>query len=86
MSERMIEVDKYLETTKSNILLQVHDEIICEIHDDDLRNIPFKIKELLEINSLDIPLQVDMEVCTPSWATKKDYIKPDDSVENYIDW
>ena len=86
MSERMIEVDKFLQDTKSNILLQIHDEIICEIHKDDLKTIPFKIKELLEVNSLDIPLQVDMEECSPSWATKKDFVKPEDSVEDFIDW
>ena len=53
MSERMIAVDKYLDDTKSNMLLQVHDEIICEIHKDELATIPFEIKALLEINSLD---------------------------------
>ena len=68
------------------MLLQVHDEIICEIHKDELATIPFEIKALLEINSLDIPLQVDMEICSPSWATKKDFVLPTDEVENYIDW
>ena len=42
------------------------------------------IKDLLEINSLDIPLSVDMEICTPSWATKKDFIIP--TIDDYIDW
>ena len=86
MSERMIAVDKYLDTTKSNMLLQVHDEIICEISNDELATVPFEIKALLETNSLDIPLQVDMEICSPSWATKKDFILPTDKVEDYIDW
>ena len=45
----------------------------------------------MEINSLNIPLYVDMEVCTPSWATKTDFdvdlptMQKDDILE-YIDW
>ena len=84
LSERMIEIHKYLADKKSNILLQVHDEIICEIHDSELENIPFNIKELLEQNSLDIPLQVDMEICSPSWATKSKFKVW--SFEDCIDW
>ena len=87
MNERMIEVSKYLSDKKSNLLLQVHDEIICEIHNDDLETVPENIKEILQVNSLDIPLYVDMEICKPSWATKKDFVftKPE-GVETYIDW
>ena len=67
--------------------MQVHDEIICEIHDSELDSIPEKLKELLEENSLGIPLVVDMEVCKPSWATKREYgEEPDDSVIDYIEW
>jgi DNA polymerase I-like protein with 3'-5' exonuclease and polymerase domains len=77
----MIQIHKYLADKKSNILLQVHDEIICEIHDSELEDAPFKIKDLLEQNSLDIPLKVDMEICSPSWATKNDFTTPD-----YLDW
>ena len=76
LSERMIEVDKFLDTTKSHILLQVHDEIICEIHKSEIETIPNQIRDLLEQNTLDIPLKVDMEVCTPSWATKRYYEEP----------
>ena len=84
LSERMIEIDKYLADKKSNILLQVHDEIICEIHDSELETIPNVIKNLLEENSLDIPLTVDVELCSPSWATKKDFKVP--TIEDCIDW
>ena len=84
LSERMIEIFSFLSDKKSKILLQVHDEIICEIHDSELETVPFKIKDLLETNSLDIPLTVDMEICTPSWATKKDFKLP--TLDDYIDW
>ena len=73
LSERMLEVSGYLEDKKSNMLLQVHDEIICEIHNSELGIVPLKIKKLLEQNSLDIPLKVDIELCINSWANKKDF-------------
>ena len=89
LNERMIYVHEYLKDKKSNILLQVHDEIICEIHDDEIRELPPQIQLILEANSLDIPLKVDMEVCQGSWATKIDWSKWDkkcDIIEDYIDW
>jgi len=91
LNERIIEIYKYLQDKKSNILLQVHDEIICEIHKDELETIPYEIKKLMEINSLNIPLYADMEVCTPSWATKQEFSvslteKPKDDIMDYIDW
>jgi len=72
LSERMIEVHKYLQDKQSNMLLQVHDEIICEIHVDELHNVTHEIKNLLETNTLDIPLKVDVEICQPSWASKQE--------------
>jgi len=88
LSERMIEIDKYLADKQSNILLQVHDEIICEIHNSELDTIPFVIKSLLETNSLDIPLVVDMEICSPSWASKKDFTIPTEYMEedDYLEY
>lgn len=100
LSERMIEVDKFLTGTNSRMLLQVHDEIICEIHKDDALLIP-QIRDILQENSLDIPLMVDMELCEPSWATKHDFQVQEGSVvyanapapapvpvtaREYIDW
>ena len=89
LSERMISVAQYLADKKSRMLLQVHDEIICEIDNSELEEVPNQIKSLLEQNSLDIPLYVDMEECSPSWATKKDFMYEPvvkESCENYIDW
>jgi DNA polymerase I len=96
LSERMIEVDKFLTGTNSKMLLQVHDEIICEIHKDDALLIP-QIRDILQENSLGIPLMVDMELCEPSWATKHDFQVQGGNVvyanapvpitvKEYIDW
>ena len=92
LNERMIYVHEYLKDKKSNILLQVHDEIICEIHDDEICELPQQVQLILEANSLDIPLKVDIDVCDGSWATKTDWAKwqlPEqkcDIIEEYIDW
>tara|TARA_R110000824_G_scaffold84858_4_gene211332 strand:- start:11526 stop:13499 length:1974 start_codon:yes stop_codon:yes gene_type:complete len=90
LSERMIAVSEYLEDKKSIMLLQVHDEIICEIHKDEASEVVPAIKELLEENSLNIPLHVDLEICDPSWATKRDFVLTEllepDIISNYIDW
>ena len=80
----MLEVDKYLQDKESNLLLQVHDEIICEIHDSELETVPYKIRDILEINTLEIPLKVDMEIFQGSWAVKKD-LKPL-TFDDLIDW
>ena len=88
LNERIIKTHEYLKTKKSRILLQVHDEIICEIPDEEIHSVPSEIQQLLEENSLGIPLKVDVEVCDPSWATKKnltDIPKPV-TLEEAIDW
>ena len=91
LNERLIEVHKYLQDKKSNVLLQVHDEIICEIHNSEFPEISNHIEELLEQNSLGIPLFIDKEICFPSWATKVDFTKwvtngHNDDIVDYIDW
>ena len=92
LNERMIYVHEYLKDKKSNILLQVHDEIICEIHDDEIHELPQQVQLILEANSLDIPLKVDIDVCNGSWATKTDWAKWQllgqkcEIIEEYIDW
>ena len=90
LSERLIAVNEYLKDTQSKLLLQVHDEIICEIHEEEMDTVVPAIVELMQWNTLEIPLFVDKEVCTTSWATKIDYEKwepqPELSLVNYIDW
>ena len=89
LSERMIEVADYLENKKSGMIMQVHDEIICEIHDDEHMEVAPSIRQLLVENSLGLPLHVDMEICDPSWATKKDLVltsAPKSDTIDYIDW
>tara|TARA_R100000234_G_C5001845_1_gene180667 strand:+ start:709 stop:2709 length:2001 start_codon:yes stop_codon:yes gene_type:complete len=81
LNERMIQVHKLLGNFKSNLLLQVHDEIICEIHKDEMETLPNLIRDVLVENTLRIPLEVDIEICEPSWAVKKDYFKKEESIQ-----
>ena len=93
LNERMVEVYDYLKDKKSNLLLQIHDEVVCEIHVSELREIPLQIKRLMEENSLNIPLKVDIDVCEGSWAVKNDWSKSvltsepkTVTLEEAIDW
>ena len=91
LNERLIKVYEYLEDKKSNVLLQVHDEIICEVHDSELQEVSKEIVDIMQQNSLDIPLFVDKEVCSPSWANKVDFEKwmtnrKEPDIVDYLDW
>jgi len=59
----MIEVDRYLreENLKSRMLLQVHDELVFEIHESETDLVQKKIKSLMEnAYELSVPLDVEM--------------------------
>lgn len=59
----MINIQHYLEkqACKSRMLLQVHDELIFEIHEDEGEALASTIKELMESAfELSVPLKVDM--------------------------
>ncbi|MCC5941862.1 MAG: DNA polymerase I, partial [Balneolaceae bacterium] len=59
----MINIHNYLqdEKIKSRMLLQVHDELIFEIHESEAETVPFKIKEMMESAfELSVPLDVEM--------------------------
>lgn len=58
----MINIHHWLKENKkqSRMLLQVHDELIFEIHETELDEVPDKIKELMEFAvELDVPLKVE---------------------------
>lgn len=58
----MIKIHNWLkdEKTKSRMLLQVHDELIFEIHESELDMVPAKIVEVMEnAFPMDVPLKVE---------------------------
>jgi len=59
----MIQIDDLLHDSgyKSRMLLQVHDELIFEIHDDETDELPGRLKEMMEnAYTLDVPLDVEI--------------------------
>ena len=58
----MIKIHNWLkeEKTKSRMLLQVHDELIFEIHESEMDTVPSKIVDLMEnAFPMDVPLKVE---------------------------
>jgi DNA polymerase-1 len=72
LTEKMIQLDKKLEGRREEcrMLLQIHDEILCEIRIDMLDYYMPNISTFLEQNNLGIPMEVVAEIVHPSWAHK----------------
>ncbi|TYP95048.1 DNA polymerase I [Fodinibius salinus] len=63
IKQAMIDIQRYLEEhqLETNMLLQVHDELIFEVPDQECDTTPAKLKELMEAAyELSCPLKVDM--------------------------
>ena len=57
----MIEVDKILPKDQAKLLLQVHDELVFEVHKDDVDAVAKQIHQLMEnCTRLDVPLLVEV--------------------------
>lgn len=75
VTEKLIELDPYLQKNDCHLVLQIHDEILCEVPEKNYMKYAKEIKGILEVNSLGIPLKVDSSYCDPSWAQKVDIFK-----------
>lgn len=63
IKQAMIDIQQYLENaeTDTNMLLQVHDELIFEVPEDEADTVPQKLQELMETAyEIAVPLDVDM--------------------------
>ena len=70
---KIVEVDKYLKehNCKSQLMMQIHDELQFKKHKDDDPQIFFDIKRIMETwDDAMIPIVADMEVTTKTWADK----------------
>lgn len=70
LSDRMIQVRNFLKNTSSGMLLQVHDELDCEIKLEELHDSIVGIRNILESNDLNIPLKTDISLGYRSLAEK----------------
>lgn len=70
---KIVQVDKYLRehNCKSELMMQIHDELQFKKHKDDDPQIFFDIKAIMEDwEDAWIPIIADMEVTTTTWAEK----------------
>ncbi len=69
----MIKIDKFLEEKKLNtqMILQVHDELIFDVCEEELEVVTKEIKNIMEnVVKLNVPLQVDIN-CGKNWYEAK---------------
>ena len=72
LSSRMVVLEKDFKRLQAYPLMQIHDELICEIIDDEnIESTVDYIKQKLEENELGMSLKVDIAFCDPSWAHKR---------------
>lgn len=70
---KIVQVDEFLRKNnyKSQLMMQIHDELQFKKHKDDPPEIFFKIKEIMEDwEDTMVPIVADMEVTTTTWAEK----------------
>ncbi|MFA6755772.1 MAG: DNA polymerase [Bacilli bacterium] len=75
---KLIKIDKFLRENnyKSYPVCLIHDEIVYQIHKDELHILP-QLKEIMEsFEESKIPMIAEIEITTTSWDEKHEY-KPD---------
>ena len=70
MKLAMIRMHKMLSSTKSRILITIHDELCIEIHKKELDLIPEITKCLVDFPQFLIPLKVDIKWTKTNWLEK----------------
>lgn len=71
-----LQVRKLLRNTSSNLIGEIHDELIFEISDNDLPFLPPLIKNTMEVmpeGYFSVPLVVDVEFSRTHWGAKEKY-------------
>ncbi len=71
----MIDVERTLveRTYKSRLLLQVHDELVLEVHESELEEVALLVKEKMEqVMKLSVKLEVDVKI-GPNWKDVQPY-------------
>jgi len=59
----MIDIAKELKNKKSKMILQVHDELVFEVHKDELDFVKEMVRDRMENTiQLEVPIKVDLNV------------------------
>ncbi len=67
----MVELDKNLKSLRANILIQVHDELVLEVHNEDIDEVSKIVLQSMELGQpLSVPLDIGMKV-GKSWMESK---------------
>ena len=70
----MVDLFPNLKGYKSHMILQVHDELIMEIHKKERHLIPMIMQVMCDAYPhKHLPLKVDVEYSSKSWGEKEDY-------------
>lgn len=84
---KIVQVDQYLREhhCKSQLMMQIHDELQFKKHKDDDPQIFFDIKKIMEDwDDTTIPIVADMEVTTTTWAEKYEVERLEDFYEKEV--
>jgi len=76
VKKTMVKVYNYLKPYRSNLILQVHDELVIEVHKEEIFVVPH-IKDIMENwgHLVKVPLTVDVNYTETNWADKKEWGK-----------
>lgn len=67
----MVELDKNLNGYRAKLLIQVHDELVLEVHNEDVEKVSEIVLKSMELNQpLSVPLEVSLKV-GKSWMESK---------------
>lgn len=70
LKDAMVRVHELLAGTKSSILLCIHDELVIEIHKDELDLVPDIVATMEEKEKFRVPITVNTERTLSSWDAK----------------
>jgi DNA polymerase-1 len=73
MKHAMVRIHNLLAGTRSNILVTIHDELVIEIHKDELDLVDHIKHAMEDFPQFDIPLQADVKWTKTNWADKVEY-------------
>ncbi len=67
----MVELDKNLKSLRAKIIIQVHDELVLEVHNDDIDEVKEIVLKAMQLNQpLRVPLDVEIKT-GKSWMESK---------------
>ncbi|HUV84670.1 MAG TPA: DNA polymerase [Methanosarcinales archaeon] len=69
----MLKCANYLKDKKSNMLMTIHDELVFEVHDDEIPTVPIVLKKLMEDfgkYNFRVPIIAEVSASRSSWYDK----------------